>query len=257
MATYLEDPRAHPELEYYTISATGPIKRKHESLIGKMAVCWLTGKSHDTGPHHAVDALDEQMHISHHEVKVIKHFPDQYLILFSDSRAYHRILHRGVRSRGRVFNFKPWMEQRGAVETMLEYRDRTRTYDLWAWSSNPSKILKKVLLTITDLDRELVASEPHHEPPQAVKGAYDYELHLHLSVVEDLSFLQGRDGGDWPPNRKSRWKFLWNYDATDSLSERRSTALAATGTTTTTTSTAAHGATTATPHGEGRQDAVE
>nr|TKW33222.1 hypothetical protein SEVIR_2G218800v2 [Setaria viridis] len=253
MAMYLGDPRVRPELAYDAISVSRPIKRKRESLIGKMAVCWLTSNSHDIGPHHVVDILEEQLHISRHEVKVVKHFPEQYLVLFYDSRAYHRVLHHNFRNKGRVFNFEAWIERRDTVETMLEYRVRRasracRTYDLWSWSSNPSKIPNKVLLTITDPDRELAANEMHHEPPHAAKGAFDYKLHL--DVVEDLSFLHDGDGGDWPPNRKAR-------PASSMMTMPTViTVHAKTVTTTTTTSTAAHGATAANSLGGGQQDVV-
>lgn len=62
---------------------------------------WLNGNSHDTQPRYIIDALDEQLHISRHEVRVVKHFPEQYLVFFSDSCAYHRVLnHYGVCNRG-------------------------------------------------------------------------------------------------------------------------------------------------------------
>ncbi|CAN6276845.1 unnamed protein product [Urochloa humidicola] len=262
MATYPGDPRARPELAVCAISATGAIKRKRDSIIGKTAVCLLNGNSHDTGPHHVIDALEEQLHISRYEVRVVKHFPEQYLVFFTDSRAYHRAIdHRGVRNQGRTFNFEPWTERRNAVEKHLEFRvrlrieglpphawseeiagkvigqncaihyvegparrqDRTRSYDLWAWSANPSKIPKKVLLTITDPDREIPTGddvELYHNPPRGYKGAFDYKLHIHLDVVEDLSFSGGRGGGDGP-NRKPRREFRWNYGVPDSLGERR------------------------------------
>nr|XP_034603213.1 uncharacterized protein LOC117863543 [Setaria viridis] len=267
MAAYPGDPRARPDQAFCAVTATGSIKRRREALVGRSAICWLNGNSHDTGTHHVVEALEEQLHINRHEVRVVKHFPEQYLVFFSDCRAYNRVLHhRGIRNRGRVFNFEPWSEGRNAVESKLEYRvrlriegmpvhawseavaaqvigqhcaihfveeqsrrqERTRTYDLWAWSSNPSKIPKKVLLTVTDPDREqqpidvprnLV--EMHLDPPRGFKGAYNYKLHIHLDVVEDLSFLHGRGGGGGH-YRKPRREFLWNYGAADSLGERRS-----------------------------------
>ncbi|CAN6245272.1 unnamed protein product [Urochloa humidicola] len=262
LATYPGDPRGRPDYAACTISATGPIKRKRDALIGKTMVCWLTGNRHDTGTHHVIDALDEQLHISRHDVRVVKHFPEQYLVFFSDSRAYYRVLHyRRVRNRGRMFNFEPWTERRNSVESKLEFRvrlriegmpvhawseevvaqiigqhcaihyveehtrrqERTRTYDLWAWSSNPSKIPKNVLLSITDPDREQPAidiPEFHHDQPKDFKRAFDYKLHIHLEVVEDLSFLRGRGVGDGPHNRKPRREFLWNYGASDSMGER-------------------------------------
>ncbi|CAM0146219.1 unnamed protein product, partial [Urochloa decumbens] len=177
MASYPGDPCARPELAHYMISATGAIKRKRESLIGKTAVCRLNGNSHDSGTHHVVDALHEQLHIDRHELKIVKHYPEQYLVFFSDTRAYHRALqhYRGVPHRGRTFYFEPWTERRGAEASKLEFQarlrieglpvhawseevaakiigqhcaihyiegysrrqERTRTYDLWAWSSNP------------------------------------------------------------------------------------------------------------------------
>ena len=214
METYPGDPHARPELAVCAISATGAIKRKRESIIGKAAVCWLSSNSHDSEPHHVADALDEQLRISRHEIKVVKHYPEQYLVFFTDSQAFQRAVnHLGVRSRGRTFNFEPWTERCHAVEKQLEFRvrlrieglpahawseevagkiigqhcaihyverhsrrqDRTRTYDLWAWSSNPSKIPKIVLFTITDPDRELASGddvELFHDPPRGYKGAF-------------------------------------------------------------------------------------
>ncbi|CAN6309920.1 unnamed protein product [Urochloa humidicola] len=63
--------------------------------------------------------------------------------------------------------------------------------------------------------------ELHHDPPRGFKGAFDYKLHIHLDVVEDLSFFGGRGGGDGH-NRKPRREFLWTYGAPDSFGERRS-----------------------------------
>jgi hypothetical protein len=40
------------------------------------------------------------------------------------------------------------------VEEHSRRCDRTRTYDLWAWCLDPTKVPKGVFLTITDPDRE-------------------------------------------------------------------------------------------------------
>jgi hypothetical protein len=60
------------------------------------------------------------------------------------------------------------------------------------------------------------------ERPRGRKGKYDYILHLHLGVVEELSFHDGWGGRSTTPNRKPRRAFLWNYGRPDSLGERRS-----------------------------------
>jgi hypothetical protein len=99
------------------------------------------------------------------------------------------------------------------VEGYSRRRDRTRTFNLWAWSFDPSKIAKQVILSITHPDSDF------NERQRGRKGKYDYKLHLHLDILEDLSFQDGRGGGN---GRKPRHGFLWNYRRPDSLGERRS-----------------------------------
>jgi hypothetical protein len=68
---------------------------------------------------------------------VVKHFPKQYLVIFADSRALHRVLsHQSVRCRGCTFNFEQWTETRGAEECSFEYRVRLRIegVPVHAWS---------------------------------------------------------------------------------------------------------------------------
>jgi hypothetical protein len=69
------------------------------------------------------------------------------------------------------------------------------------WSSDPSKIAKKVILSVTHPDSDF----DNHL--RVRKGKYDYKLHLHLDIMEDLSFQDGR-GGD---GQKFCREFLWNY----------------------------------------------
>uniref|UniRef100_K3XSD2 DUF4283 domain-containing protein n=1 Tax=Setaria italica TaxID=4555 RepID=K3XSD2_SETIT len=97
MASYPGDPRARPELAICAISTTGAIKHKREELIGRTVVYWLNDNSHNTALHHIIDAMEEKLHI------------------------VPRIHHREVPQRGRTFNFKPWIERRGAAESMLEF----------------------------------------------------------------------------------------------------------------------------------------
>jgi hypothetical protein len=97
-------------------------------------------------------------------------------------------------------------------------QERTRTYDVWAWSINPSGIAKEVWLTITDPD-EFPSSDfqVHHSAPTGLKFGLSYKLLIHVDVVEDLSFIEGRNIQD----RKRRREFEWNYGVPDSLGEKR------------------------------------
>jgi hypothetical protein len=124
-----------------------------------------------------------------------------------DRAAWHTGGHAGVRIEG--VSVHAWSEEVAAkvigphyaihfVEGYPRRRDRTRTYDLWAWCSNPSKIAKKVILSITHPESDF------DDRPRGRKGKYDYKLHLHLDVMDDLLFHDGRDGGDGPSNRKPR-----------------------------------------------------
>jgi len=95
------------------------------------------------------------------------------------------------------------------VEEHTRRQERTRTYDLWAWSVDPYKIPKKVWLTITDPDAEqppvdiqLPLVQVHHDEPTGVKHGLKYEVFPHVAVVEDLTFLNEDGGQDGPPNRK-------------------------------------------------------
>ncbi|RCV06474.1 hypothetical protein SETIT_1G165400v2 [Setaria italica] len=143
---------------------------------------------------------------------------------------------------------------------------------MWAWSSNPSKIPRKVLLTVTNPDQEIADNDnfvQHSDPPQDIKGAYDYKLHLHLDVVEGLAFLHGRGGGGGGRPIGSHAgsscgttmsRTRWESDAagsTTTTTPAATTALAETGTITTTTpSTMAHDITAASPPGGGQHVAM-
>jgi hypothetical protein len=85
------------------------------------------------------------------------------------------------------------------VQEGTRRRERTRSFDLWAWCSDPCDIPKEVQLTVLEPDRELPpVSTPlplagaHHDEPSDLKAGHVYTLRNHIEVVEDLSFLRGR-----------------------------------------------------------------
>jgi hypothetical protein len=254
---YPRDTRARPDLETCAVSASDDIKLSRDSLVGRAVVCQLNGNSHDTSPPHVEAALWDQLGIHKERLQVLKHHPEQYLAIFSDSRDRQRVVRQGaIPHRGRIFNFEAWTEQRYGSLAHWEFRVRlriegvpihawkesivsqvigklcsihyvdghthcrehTRTYDLWAWSINPSGIAKEVWLTITDPD-EFHSSDfqVHHSVPTGLKFGLSYKLLIHVDVVEDLSFIEGRNIQD----RRRRREFEWNYGVPDSLGEKR------------------------------------
>jgi hypothetical protein len=85
------------------------------------------------------------------------------------------------------------------VQERTRRRERTRSFDLWAWCSDPCDIPKEVLLTVLEPDRELPpVNTPlalvgaQHDDPADLKAGHVYTLRNHIEVVEDLSFLRGR-----------------------------------------------------------------
>ncbi|XP_066382906.1 uncharacterized protein [Miscanthus floridulus] len=265
-ARYPGDPRARPARGFCAVSATGSIRRRRDELINKAVVCWLNGNNHDTESYHLGDALRSQLNLGHDDFQVVKHFLEQYLVIFSDPTIRRHLVNLGVMSdRGRDFHFAEWSERRYANNVSWEYhvkvriegipvhrwaedvaakalgkscavhyveettrrRERTRSFDLWAWCCDPCDIPTEVWLTVIEPDRELPPTSiplplapPHHDDPVDLKRGHVYVLRNHFEVVEDLSFLQGRGRAGGPPNRKARRELIWSYGVPDTEGER-------------------------------------
>ncbi|KAJ1274659.1 hypothetical protein BS78_05G078700 [Paspalum vaginatum] len=258
MATYPGDPRARPSREYCAVSAMGAIKEERDMLVDKAVVCSHDGSSHDSAPKHVSDALGERLGIHPQEMQVMNHFPEQYFIIFHDPQNKQRVLHRTrINHRGRNFTFEDWSERRYGSVAKWEFRTslriegipvhawndnvavlvtgrhcaihcvdektarrkRTRTYDLWAWCSDPSKVPREVWLTITDPDRVGEDGvEVRHDVPAGNKYGLHYRVLIHMEEVDDLSFINGGGGGQ---GRKWHCIFEWHYGVLDHIGERR------------------------------------
>lgn len=266
-ARYPGDPRGRPARAFCAVSATGSIRRRRDELIDKAIVCSFDGNSHEVDTLSAGDMLREKFNLHHGQYQLVKHFPEQFFIVFSDPRSKQWALdRRSVSFRGRIFHFGDWSEDSYARKTNFEFRvkvrvegipvhcwgdevaskalgkscaihyvqertrrrERTRSFDLWAWCSDPCDIPKEVMLSVLEPDRELppvISPLPlvgaQHDAPADLKPGHVYTLRNHIEVVEDLSFLRGRGARGGPPNRKQRREFVWSYGAPDSMGEKR------------------------------------
>jgi hypothetical protein len=261
------DPRARPARAVCAISATGSIRRRRDELISKAVVCSFDGNSHEVDVLSVGDMLREAFDLYHGQYQLVKHFPEQFFIIFSESRTKQWALdRRSVSYHGRVFHFGDWSEECYARKTNFDFkvkvrvegipvhcwgdevaaralgkscvihyvqersrrRERTRSFDLWAWCSDPCDIPKEVWLSVAEPDRELPplgAPLPlvgaFHDLPADLKEGHVYTIRNHIEVVEDLSFIRGRDAREGPTCRRPRREFVWSYSVSDSIGEKR------------------------------------
>jgi len=123
MAAYPGDPRARLASDSVFITAMGDIKRCHDALVGRAAVCWLQGNSHDSQTYHVANALRSKLGMDLMEFQVVKHYPEQYLVIFTNERLRQRATRQQyLEDEGRIFDFVSWSEGREAVDTNLGFR---------------------------------------------------------------------------------------------------------------------------------------
>jgi hypothetical protein len=226
------------------------IRRRRDELISKAVVCSFDGNSHEVDVLSAGDMVRETFDLHHGLYQLVKHFLEQFFIIFSDSRTKQWALdRRSVSYRGRVFHFGDWSEECYARKISFEFRvkvrvegipihcwgedvaardlgrsraihyvqehsrrtERTRSFVLWAWCSDPCDIPKEVWLSVAEPDRELpppIAPLPlvgaHHDLPTNLKEGHVYTIRNHIEVVEYLSFIRGRDVREGPTCRRPR-----------------------------------------------------
>jgi hypothetical protein len=126
-ARYPGDPRGRPARAFCAVSATGSIRRRRDELIDKAVVCSFDGNSHEVDILSAGDILREKFSLHHGQYQLVKHFPEQFFIVFSDPRSKQWALdRRSVSYRGRIFHFGDWSEDSYARKTNLEFRVKVR-----------------------------------------------------------------------------------------------------------------------------------
>jgi hypothetical protein len=93
-ARYPGDPRGRPARAFCAVSATGSIRRRRDELIDKAIVCSFDGNSHEVDTLSAGDMLREKFNLHHGQYQLVKHFPEQFFIVFSDPRSKQWALDR-------------------------------------------------------------------------------------------------------------------------------------------------------------------
>jgi hypothetical protein len=93
-ARYPGDPRTRHARAVYAISVTGLIRRRRDELISKAMVCSFDGNIHEVDVLSAGDMLRETFDLHHGKYQLVKHFPEQFFIIFSDSRTKQWALDR-------------------------------------------------------------------------------------------------------------------------------------------------------------------
>jgi hypothetical protein len=126
-ARYPGDPRGRPSCAFCSVSVTGSIRRRRDKLIDKAVVCSFDDNSHEVDTLSARDMLREKFNLHHGQYQLVKHFPEQFFIIFSDPRSKLWALdRRSVSYRGRIFHFGDWSEDSYARKTNLEFRVKVR-----------------------------------------------------------------------------------------------------------------------------------
>jgi hypothetical protein len=77
------------------------------------------------------------------------------------------------------------------MEEESSFHRRTRTFDLWAWCSDPCFVPREAWLAIIDPDSKVVV---HPVRPVGIKHGMLYKVLIHMEVIEDLSFSLGGGG---------------------------------------------------------------
>jgi hypothetical protein len=122
-ARYPGDPQGRPTHVFCAVSATGSFRRRRDELIDKAVVCSFDGNNHEVDTLSAGDMLREKFNLHHGQYQLVKHFPEQFFIIFSDPRSKQWALdRRSVSFRGRIFHFGDWSEDNYARKTNFEFR---------------------------------------------------------------------------------------------------------------------------------------
>jgi hypothetical protein len=103
------------------------------------------------------------------------------------------------------------------VEEEFSFRRRTRTFDLWAWYSDPCLVPREAWLTITDPDSGVAV---HPVRSVGIKHGLLYKVLIHMEVIEDLSFSLGGGGGTGRKRRRVMGDSLTTWGSVGSVGAR-------------------------------------
>jgi hypothetical protein len=71
---------------------------------------------------HVGDAIRSHMNLGYGDFQLVKHFPEQYLVIFSDPHNSQRATSLCfINDHGRTFHFASWDETREATDAHMEF----------------------------------------------------------------------------------------------------------------------------------------
>ncbi|XP_037403948.1 uncharacterized protein LOC119266770 [Triticum dicoccoides] len=249
------DPSLRPEEGHVVITSTQAMEDAAASLASLGAFVWLGGNRPRVSAAEIRDAIASEFFIDRNYIKVVPHFPEDFFALFTHPHHRDQVTASPGRFNRNgldihAANWRPeanadsveayyhvhlcienlplnaWCdevaEQVLRPNTFLHYfdvatvkREDSSSFNLWAWSANPSAIPKVLRLTITGKQ-----AAGYSRGPSAVIGRRGLKRRVlvHLETVEDFT----PDASGVIPHRpRSSHPFSWRYGVIDGESRMR------------------------------------
>ncbi|CAN6305403.1 unnamed protein product [Urochloa humidicola] len=218
----LGDPCTRPDEESLFVSLSFDLDKKAKEWEETTLIVMAMSAPASTGVREDEAAVLHEMRLHHGEVAVSRHQPQPFLLKFANRRhAEKAATMRCIKHNNIMLNVRPWRSLESTLGVALFFRiriclegvpihawtpgiverlfgctcalecidtnllrpDDTRTIDVWAWTPNPSRIPKKLWLTL-NASKEVIVSTMQPVPWQ--RGA-SYLILPHLEWIYDYT----------------------------------------------------------------------
>ncbi|KAM3254243.1 hypothetical protein ACQJBY_048022 [Aegilops geniculata] len=249
------DPSMRPEEGHVVITSTPAMEEAAASLASLGAFVWLGGNRPRVNAAEIRDVIANEFSINRNYIKVVPHYPEDFFVLFTHphhrdqvTASPGRFNHNGLDIH--AANWRPeanadsveayyhvhlcienlplnaWCDEVATQvlgpDTFLHYfdvatvkREDSSSFNLWAWSANPSAIPKVLRLTLAGNQ-----AAGYSSGPSAVVGRRGLKRRVlvHLETVEDFT---PDVNGVIPRRPRSTHPFTFCYGVVDGESRMR------------------------------------